>query len=90
MNASGRAERPPEAQARAPGHPVALDLHPAAAAVAVLAARQVAVDLPGGDAQPGRQPVEDAAHARAVRFAGGQQPQPVHRCAAGRGRSRSR
>ena len=84
VKASGRAERPPEAQARAPRHAVALDLHAPAAAVAVLATGQVAVDLAGGDAQPGRQAVEDAAHARAVGLARGEQPEPVHRAAPAR------
>ena len=56
-------------------HAVLLDLHAPAAAVAVLAPRQLAVHGRRGDAQPGRQPVEDAGQARAVGFAGGQESQ---------------
>ena len=70
-----RAQRPAEAQAGRPGDAVLLDLHAPAAAVAVLAPRQLAVHGGRGDAQPGRQPVEDAGQARTVGFAGRQESQ---------------
>ena len=56
----GRAERAAVAQPRGPGHAVLLDEHPPAAAVAVLAAGELLVDLGGRDAQAGGQAVEDA------------------------------
>ena len=52
-------------------HPVALDLHPAAAAVAELAAGQVAVERLAVKLQAGGQALDDAGQARAVRLAGG-------------------
>ena len=76
----GRAERAPEAQARGPRHAVLLDEHPPAAAVAVLAAdRGPRSTFAVETRRPRRQPVEDAAQAGPVRFAGGQQAQPSQR-----------
>src|SRR5207302_9792178 len=43
-----------------------------------LAPLQVALDVLGQEAQPGRQPIEDAHQRRAVRLAGGEEAQPAH------------
>ena len=51
---------------------IALDLHPPAAAVAELAAGQVAVERLAVEREPGRQPLDDAGEAGAVRLAGGE------------------
>ena len=71
--AEGRAERAAVAEAGGPAHPVALDLHPLAAAVAVLPPLQVAVDQPRADPHAGRHALEDADEPRPVRLARGQQ-----------------
>ena len=52
---------------------VALDLHPPAAAVAELAAGKIAVERVAVELEAGRQPLDDAGQARAVRLAGGRQ-----------------
>jgi hypothetical protein len=65
------AEGAPVADARRDLRRVGLDLHPAAAAVAELAAREVAVEVLGGDLEAGRQALQDAGQARPVRLACG-------------------
>ena len=54
---------------------VALDLHPAAAAVAELAPRHVAVERLAVELEPGGQALDDRDQAGAVRFAGGCEPE---------------
>ena len=74
----GRAERPPVADTGRPAHPVALDLHAPAAAVAVLAPLRSRSTRRVVTRMPGRQALQHAGQAGAVRLAGGQQPQPPH------------
>ena len=61
--------------ARGDGRRVALDLHPPAAAVPELAAREVGVDLLGVQLQAGGQPLDDRGQAGSVGLAGGGQAQ---------------
>ena len=64
------ADRQAVAQARLHLHPVALDLHAPAAAVAELAAREVGVDVVGREREPGRKPLEHREERRAVGLPG--------------------
>ena len=58
------------AQAALHLHPVALDLHAPAAAVAELAAREVGVDVVGREREPGRKPLDHREERRAVGLPG--------------------
>ena len=69
------AERAPVADAGRDEGAVGLDLHAAAAAVAELAARHVAVDRLAVELEPGGQALDDAGQARAVGLARGDHPQ---------------
>src|ERR1700683_1983352 len=64
------AERAPVAHTPGYRDAVVLDLHPAAASVAQLAARQIAIERLAIQRQSGRQAFEDAGEAGAVRLAG--------------------
>ena len=65
------AERAPVTDARAHLDRVALDLHPPAAAVTELAARQLAVDPLAVELEPRGQPLDDGDEPGPVRLAGG-------------------
>ena len=69
------AERHAAAHAALEEGRVLLDLHPPAAAVAVLAARELAGDEVRIDAQARGDPLQDRRQARSVRFAGGREAQ---------------
>ena len=66
----GAAERAAMADAAPDDRAVGLDLHPAAAAVAELAPREVAVDVGGLELEPRGQPLEHGHEPGTVRFAG--------------------
>ena len=66
-----RAERAAVTHAREKLDPVGLDLHPAAAPVALLPAPEFVIDLLGVDLHAGRQAFDDRDECLAVRFAGG-------------------
>ena len=67
------AERLAPAQPAGEADLVPLELHPPAAAVPVLAPREVGVDRGDVEPQAGREPFEDRRQERPVRFAGGQE-----------------
>ena len=69
------AQRPAVAHARQHLDRVLLDLHPAAAAVAALAAAQVGVDALALDGNPGRQSLDHDAERGTVRLARGEKAQ---------------
>ena len=69
------ADRAPEADARDHPHLVALDCHPSAPSVALLAAREVVVDLREIDVEAGRVAFHHRHQFRAVRFTGCQETQ---------------
>src|SRR5205814_9373107 len=64
------AERAAAADAPFEERLVLLDLHPAPASVAVLAARELAVDESRINCEPRRDPLEDGSQARPMRLAG--------------------
>ena len=66
-------ERPAVPDAGRDLHPVALDLHTAAAAVTELAASEIAVQRLAVELEPGGQTLDDAGEAGAVRLPGGGQ-----------------
>ena len=81
------AHRAPEADARDHAHLVALDRHPSAPSVALLAAREVVVDLREIDIEAGRVAFHHRDQFGAVRFTGCQETQhlgTVHQQAAAR------
>ena len=59
LDGDGSAERAPVAHAAEDAHGVLLELHPRAAAHAEPAAREIAVDVGGGDGDAGGQALED-------------------------------
>src|SRR5260370_14593832 len=58
---------------------VLFDLHPAAPTVALLPARQIAIDGLRLELQPGREALQDSGQGRAMAFTGGQITKAAHR-----------
>lgn len=79
-----RAQRLAEANAREELRLVLLDFHAAAAAVAHLPAREVAVDVGGEERHARGQPLDDPHQRGAVALTGGQVAQPAHRASGAR------
>ena len=57
---------------------IVLDLHPSAAAVAVLSAREITIDAVAIERHAGRHAADDDRELRSVRFAGGEKTETAH------------
>jgi hypothetical protein len=70
------ADRLAAAHAAYEAHPIGLDLHATAAAVAALTACEIRVDAPGLERQAGGKALDDRDELRTVRLARGEKTQP--------------